>query len=936
MKVRIGLPLIVLCVLALAGLIVMVWAFGALLPEARADTARDQVLHVSPSAPARLPVQEESWQWLGGPVNDIFFVDEQYGWAATEGTIVATGYGYPATGGVIVKTIDGGETWHVQHLAALGENRSYDAVHFVDRNTGWAVGGADWGDRVFGGAIILRTTDGGEHWEVQRQEGWQGGSYGLSGTSLNHVQFVDVLHGWANGNYSRMWKTSDGGEDWREAGGLPGPFHFLTPDEGWSVWGTCGNGTLYLRHWLDGAWYESEVVDDDPPASWSEPRAKAIMFVDPQHGWIVGNQTDHESLSESTKLGFIISTEDGGETWTWRKYEHPTGFLDVQFVSPNVGWVVGKSGTIWKTVDGGNVWTPQSSQLSGSLRSVHFIDENVGWVGGSQGIQRTIDGGTTWHVQKMSLVGRAVHFTDREHGWLVGASGNILYTNDGGDTWETQTSGVTEALNAVYFIDSELGWAVGDGGNILSTTAGGATWNQPVSGITTNLNAVHFISPLHGWVVGDGGEVLATRDGGGAWSGQDSGVEDTLIAVRFVDEEKGWALGEYRDSYGLERHIEISTTNGGQTWTSNNSLGGRDLDFVGAQHGWIVDSNWLGYGDGRTRAQLKKTVDGGNTWHIEKLDWTGWDEHMRAIDFADLGNGWLAEDQSILRSRDGGSNWYYVLEHSGNIKDLSFVDKNHGWVLGSAGLFRRAPVLLTPQVGQSANDTAVRLETGDNLVASRTVRLGQSDVGGGGSAYVSGLRFDHLNIPQGATIVDARIRLRYADWSRGLPVALTLHAEASDHAQDFSDAHPLANERPLTEASTSWTIDTTPEGWFDSPDLVPLVQEVVNRPGWQPGNALALLVESAAEDDLRHYLDVHAHDMDPSLAAQLVVSYFSLAPAPMPTPTPTRTPPHTSTPTVTPALTPTATPTPSLTPSPTVTLTPSPEPRPLYLPLMMR
>jgi len=245
-------------------------------------------------------------------------------------------------------------------------------------------------------------------------------------------------------------------------------------------------------------------------------------------------------------------------------------------------------------------------------------------------------------------------------------------------------------------------------------------------------------------------------------------------------------------------------------------------------------------------------------------------------------------------------------------------------------------------VSSSVGDTSVRLEDRRNLVDWHIVRLGQSGVAAGGYTYVSGFRFDHLNIPQGVIITGAHLKLRYADWSKGLPVSLNLHAEARDHALDFSNENPLASERPLAEASTSWTIAAAPEGWFDSPDLVPLVQAVVNRPGWQPGNALALLVESAADDELRHYVDVSAYDMDPSLGARLHVSYTLPQPTPSPTPTPTITPSLTPTSTMTSSptatFTPTATPTLAPTNTPTLTITPTstPEHHPLYMPLIVQ
>jgi hypothetical protein len=50
-----------------------------------------------------------------------------------------------------------------------------------------------------------------------------------------------------------------------------------------------------------------------------------------------------------------------------------------------------------------------------------------------------------------------------------------------------------------------------------------------------------------------------------------------------------------------------------------------------------------------------------------------------------------------------------------------------------------------------------------------------------------------------------------------------------------------------------------------SPDLAPLVQEIVDRPGWQVGNPLVLLVEGNGRRT------AEAFDGDPTAAALLTI-----------------------------------------------------------------
>ena len=91
-----------------------------------------------------------------------------------------------------------------------------------------------------------------------------------------------------------------------------------------------------------------------------------------------------------------------------------------------------------------------------------------------------------------------VSFTDANTGTAVGYSGTILRTTDGGDTWNSQSTGSTVDLWDVCFTDGNTGTVVGDNGTILRTTDGGTTWASRASGVTTLLYGVSFTGADHG------------------------------------------------------------------------------------------------------------------------------------------------------------------------------------------------------------------------------------------------------------------------------------------------------------------------------------------------------------------------------------------------------------------------------------------------------
>jgi photosystem II stability/assembly factor-like uncharacterized protein len=59
--------------------------------------------------------------------------------------------------GTVLNTSDGGMNWKVQHYTG-GTSKKLNAVHFIDDDTGWAVGGYTYS------GIILKTIDGGIIW----------------------------------------------------------------------------------------------------------------------------------------------------------------------------------------------------------------------------------------------------------------------------------------------------------------------------------------------------------------------------------------------------------------------------------------------------------------------------------------------------------------------------------------------------------------------------------------------------------------------------------------------------------------------------------------------------------------------------------------------------------------------------------------------------
>jgi hypothetical protein len=113
-------------------------------------------------------------------------------------------------------------------------------------------------------------------------------------------------------------------------------------------------------------------------------------------------------------------------------------------------------------------------------------------------------------------------------------------------------------------------------------------------------------------------------------------------------------------------------------------------------------------------------------------------------------------------------------------------------------------------------------------------------------SQIVGIRFSALNIPQGAKIVRATVQFRAARATSG-DCSLGIAAENDGNAPPFLPVRKNVSSRPSTSARVQWA----PAPWTargeagpnqQTPDLSPIVQEVVDRGDWARGNAMAIFI----------------------------------------------------------------------------------------------
>jgi photosystem II stability/assembly factor-like uncharacterized protein len=298
-----------------------------------------------------------------------------------------------------------------------------------------------------------------------------------------------------------------------------------------------------------------------------------------------------------------------------------------------------------------NAWYNQNSGTSSILQDVYFVDQDYGWIAGAHIILHTTDGGTTWAEQPappVQIFYVDIFFLDRMNGWACGNEAKIIHTTDGGNTWVDQPNPYTfpnPILYSIYFANADTGWAIGGDQGVypnftnrrvvLYTTNGGNTWDfQYSESNKTPLYCANFISDTEGFAASKFGDVIHTTNGGNTWVETTPVSSYELDGIYFANSSTGWVSGEY---LGVPHVASISkTTDGGNTWETQ-SFGTdeyiQDIYFVDELSGWAVGGSFGGSGT----STILHTTDGGESW-ISQISPTT--NALYGLSFVDGNHGW--------------------------------------------------------------------------------------------------------------------------------------------------------------------------------------------------------------------------------------------------------------------------------------------------------
>ncbi|MGC4008674.1 MAG: PilC/PilY family type IV pilus protein [Pseudomonas sp.] len=169
--------------------------------------------------------------------------------------------------------------------------------------------------------------------------------------------------------------------------------------------------------------------------------------------------------------------------------------------------------------------------------------------------------------------------------------------------------------------------------------------------------------------------------------------------------------------------------------------------------------------------------------------------------------------------------------------------------------------ILEARVTDQKND-AYENRNGTMSLAGNNLTLNRSYVGA---------RYEGLALKRNASILDARVILTPSSTSSSPNASTTISFEAADNSAAFtSDTSNLSNRNRTSTATCA--INNAGGGWTANSSYIcrdagikTALQSVVNRSGWQPGNAVTLLLNQGSDTNL----SVRAYETNPSQSIKL-------------------------------------------------------------------
>jgi type IV pilus assembly protein PilY1 len=238
----------------------------------------------------------------------------------------------------------------------------------------------------------------------------------------------------------------------------------------------------------------------------------------------------------------------------------------------------------------------------------------------------------------------------------------------------------------------------------------------------------------------------------------------------------------------------------------------------------------------------------------------------------------IMDTSGSMNNKDGGGE-SRMLQVQNALKETlnSVTNINAGLMrfsdFGGPVLYPVRPIddYVSPEIITSiiqATDDAYEIASSVNI-SSTTLKLSKST-----NKVTLGLRYQDLNIPQGALITNAYIRFSSSAFNSGA-TNLLFNGELIGNSTTFSDDSNDISARVKTSNSVLWDTDNdwpVSNQTTVSPDLSSILQEIVDQADWCGGNSLNIIVDGEGISTSSERVSPAFEDGE-GLGPQLVVVY---------------------------------------------------------------
>ncbi len=374
----------------------------------------------------------------------------------------------------------------------------------------------------------------------------------------------------------------------------------------------------------------------------------------------------------------IMKSTDGGVNWSVLPLNYTVSqrqIINRLIMHPTNNDTLLAVGTdgINRTVNGGTSWTKVKS---GRFYDIEFNTTNPDIVYAVRdSVFQSLDGGATWSVLPTlpKFTGRVAIETTAANDSVIYAmdqSKKFVKSIDAGATWTTYTvTGLTlygyyDNVLSVSPIDENTVYAAGF--NMYKTTNGGTSWTAVGSSIHVDHHAIEFIPGSNSIYCGNDGGIYRSTNGGSAWTNFTSGLQITQfyrLGTSFTNPSIAYA--------GAQDNGTLRVNSG--TWASVSGGDGMEclVDYTNSN---IV---YVSYQNG----SLRKSTNGGTSFTNLTTGGGAWVSPY-VIDPA-VNTTLYFGGKEVRKSTDGGTTWNNIsanLTGSVNLAALAVAKSNPNYI----------------------------------------------------------------------------------------------------------------------------------------------------------------------------------------------------------------------------------------------------------------